>query len=209
MSRTESDGTPSPPASPPEPGQASSASIPEKAAAPQAELTPPTSGPASEPKQEMTLSESTLVWMVEGEARETDPSRVSSYDFHAPADARRRVFALVGIAGGVALIIAFVLHLVAASRPPAPDETEDAASQLTRRAELALAQGRSGEAIELAHLAIAANSRVPGAYAVVGAVARTAGRVVEARTAYTKYLELAPVGPHAAEARAALAVLPP
>ena len=47
-----------------------------------------------------------------------------------------------------------------------------------------------------------------GAYAVVGAVARAAGRTVEARDAYAKYLDLAPAGPHAAEARAALSALP-
>jgi tetratricopeptide (TPR) repeat protein len=209
MSRTESEGTPTSPES----TSARSSLIPEKGAAPRDEAAPAHADPAAEPKQEMTLSESTLHWMVDGDQpmdpRALDPSHQSRYDFRARAASRRRTFALVGAAAGLALIIAFVLHLVAAHRPAPVDESADSASQITRRAELALAQGRSGEAIELAHLAIAANPRVPGAYAVVGAVARVAGRTVEARTAYTKYLELAPVGPHAAEARAALAALPP
>jgi len=143
------------------------------------------------------------------EAREPDPSRQSHYDFHAPAAARRKVLTLVGAAGLLALVIALVLHLQASHRPPPVDESAASATQITRHAELAYAQGRSGEAIELAHLAIAANPRVAGAYAVVGAVARAAGRTVEARDAYSKYLELAPSGPRAAEARAALADLPP
>ncbi len=210
MSRTESDGT----LSSPESSQASPGSLAEKEpSAPNTEAAPQNSGPSAEPRQEMTLSESTLAWMVDPEkameAREPDPSRQSRYDFHGPLAARRRVLILVGAAGLLALIIAVVLHVVASHRPPPVDETADSAAQITRRAELALAQGRTGEAIELAHLAIAANPRVPGAYAVVGAVARAAGRQVEARDAYTKYLELAPVGPRAAEARAALAVLPP
>ena len=104
------------------------------------------------------------------------------------------MLALVGIAGGVALIIAAILHVQALHRPPPVDESVASAAQITRRAELALSQGRSGEAIELAHLAIATNAHVPGAYAVVGAVARAAGRTVEARDAYAKYLDLAAGG---------------
>lgn len=180
------------------------------AAPPLADASPQNSGPSAEPNQEMTLSESTLHWMVDPDkARDTDPSRQSPYDFHAPIEARRRVMLLVGAAGLLALIIAVGLHVKASHRPPPVDESAESAAQITRKAEVALAQGRSGEAIELAHLAIATNARIPGAYAVVGAVARTAGRTVEAREAYSKYLELAPVGPHAAEARAALTALPP
>lgn len=210
MSRTESDGSPSASGSNP----ASSESIPENStAAPTTEASRHNSAPAAEPKQEMSLSESTLHWMVDPEkgmeARELDPSYQSGYDFHGPLLARRRVMLLVGSAGLLALIVALVMHTVASHRPPAFDDSADSAAQITRRAEVALSQGRTGEAIELAHLAISANQRVPGAYAVVGAVARAAGRNVEARQAYTKYLELTPVGPHAAEARAALAQLPP
>jgi hypothetical protein len=179
--------------------------------APDVELPAQAPAPAAEPKQEMTLSESTLVWMVDSdkEAREPDPSTAPRYEFAAQQASRRRTLALVGAAGVLALIIALVMHIVASHRPPAVDESLDSAAQITRKAENALAQGRTGEAIELAHLAIAANPRVPGAYAVVGSVARAAGRTVEARNAYRKYIELAPVGPHAAEARAALAALPP
>jgi Flp pilus assembly protein TadD len=160
----------------------------------------------------MTLSESTLHWMVDPdeamEAREPDPSRVSRYDSQVPRAARRRVMALVGIAGAMALIVATILHVQALHRPPPVDESAASAAQITKRAELALSQGRAGEALELAHLAMATNAHVPGAYAVVGAVARAAGRTVEARDAYAKYLDLEPAGPHAAEARAALAALP-
>jgi len=209
MSRTESDGSPSSP----EPISAPSEPVRERSAPTRAEPAPHHgAGPSAEPKQEMTLSESTLHWMVDSdkamEAREPDPSRVSRYDSQVPRAARRRVLALVGIAGAAALIIAIILHIQAVNRPKPIDESVASAAQITKRAELALAQGRAGEAIELAHLAIATNARVPGAYAVVGAVARTAGRNVEARDAYAKYLDLAPAGPHAAEARAALSALP-
>jgi cytochrome c-type biogenesis protein CcmH/NrfG len=207
MSRSESEGT----TSSPEPTTRAETDSGGSKAAPNAEVPPHTSGPSAEPKQELTLSESTLVWMVDSdkEAREPDPSKAPRYDFRSQLAGRRRVLIFLSAAGGVALIIALVLHLVAANRPPPVDDSIDSAAQITRKAENALAQGRTGEAIELAHLAIAANPRVAGAYAVVGSVARTAGRTVEAREAYGKYLELAPVGPHAAEARAALAALPP
>src|SRR6185312_4951273 len=215
MSRTETDGTlSSPESSPARPDSLSD----KESAAPQAESGPhntpaSSSPPSAEPKQEMVLSESTLHWMVdpdkEMDPAEPDPSRQSHYDFHAPAAARRRLLTLVGAAGLVALIIALVLHVQASHRPPPVDESVASAAQISHRAELAYAQGRSGEAIELAHLAIAANPRVAGPYAVVGAVARAAGRTVEAREAYTKYIQLAPAGPRAAEARAALADLPP
>jgi hypothetical protein len=208
MSRTESDGTPSSP----EPISASSEPVPGRSGPARAEPAPHAHAPSAEPKQEMTLSESTLHWMVDSdkamEAKEPDPSRVSRYDSQVPRAARRRVLALVGIAGAVALIIALILHIQAIHRPPPVDESAASAAQIAKHAELALSQGRSGEAIELAHLAIATNPRVPGAYAVVGSVARAAGRTIEARNAYAKYLDLAPAGPHAAEARAALSALP-
>ena len=46
-------------------------------------------------------------------------------------------------------------------------------------------------------------------FIVVAKIHRNAGRLPEARDAYRKYLELAPLGTHAEEARAALATLPP
>src|SRR5438874_2495255 len=123
MSRTESDGTPSSP----EPTSASSEPIPERSGPARAEATPHNAGPAAEPKQEMTLSESTLHWMVDSETamevRDPDPSRVSRYDSQVPKAARRRVMVLVGIAGAVALIIALVLHVQAIHRPPPVDES--------------------------------------------------------------------------------------
>ena len=204
MSRTESDGTPSSP----EPISASSDPTPDRSGPAHGQAAPHAVH-AAEPKQEMTLSESTLHWMVDAdnEVREPDPSRISRYDSHVPRVARRRVLALVGIAGIVALLIAAILHVQATHRPPPVDESVASAAQITKHAELALTQGRNGEAIELAHLAIATNAHVAGAYAVVGAVARAAGRTVEARDAFAKYLDLAPAGPHAAEARAALSAL--
>jgi len=220
MSRSESEGTISAPESKSTAGE----TVPEKShknglengsekakAAPDVEVPPQPSGPSAEPRQEMTLSESTLHWMVdsEKEAAEPDPSKAPRYEFAAQLASRRRTLTWLGAAAAVALVIALVLHVVASHRAPPVDDSFDSAAQITRRAENALAQGRTGEAIELAHLAIAANARVPGAYAVVGSVARTAGRTVEARQAYLKYIELAPAGPHAAEARAALAALPP
>jgi hypothetical protein len=220
MSRSESEGTVSSPESKSNSTNSQSTSSggsspengsPKSKAAPDAGAPPQTSGPSAEPRQEMSLSESTLHWMVdsEKEASEPDPATAPKYEFAAQHAARRRALTLLGAVAALALIIALVLHVVASHRPPPVDESLDSAAQITRRAENALAQGRTGEAIELAHLAIAANPRVAGAYAVVGSVARTAGRTVEARQAYSKYLELAPVGPHAAEARAALAALPP
>jgi cytochrome c-type biogenesis protein CcmH/NrfG len=208
MSRSESEGTTSSPEPTP---RARETDADRSKAAPAAEVPPHASAPSAEPKQELTLSESTLHWMVdsEKEAKEPDPAHAPWYDVRAQLASRRRLLALLGAAGGLALIIALVLHLVASHRAPPVDESIESASQITRKAENALSQGRTGEAIELAHLAIATNPRVPGAYAVVGSVARAAGRMVEARNAYTKYLELAPGGPHATEARVALAALPP
>src|SRR5436309_2729585 len=126
MSRTESDGAPSASGSNP----ASSESIPENStAAPNTEASRQNSGPAAEPKQEMTLSESTLHWMVDPEigigAAEPDPSHLSPYDFHDAVLARRRVTILVGSAGLLALIIAMVLHIVGSHRPPAIDDSAD------------------------------------------------------------------------------------
>ena len=80
---------------------------------------------------------------------------------------------------------------------------------LTQRAEAALAQGRAAEALDLANLALGSDARFADAFIVVGKVQRNAGRLPESRDAYRKYLELAPLGTHAEEARAALATLPP
>jgi tetratricopeptide (TPR) repeat protein len=170
---------------------------------------------ASEPKQEMGLSESTLHWLVDGEKAieppENDPGTGPVYDSHAPVAGRRRTVAVIGGAAVVALVVATLLHYSAARQEPAAQAppTVEPASVLTQRAEAALSAGRAGEAMEQANLAIVANPRFADAYLVVGKVQRAGGRLPEAREAFRKYLELAPIGTHAQEAREALTALPP
>jgi tetratricopeptide (TPR) repeat protein len=169
---------------------------------------------ASEPKQEMGLSESTLHWLVDGEQPmeppENEPGTGPVYDSRAPVAGRKRTVAVVGGAAVVALVVAAFLHFQAAGHQTAAEApTVDSASVLTQRAETALGAGRAGEAMDLAHLAIAANPRFADAYVVVGKVQRASGRLPEARDAYRKYLELAPIGTYAREARDALTALPP
>jgi hypothetical protein len=173
-----------------------------------------TDEPASEPKQEMGLSESTLHWLVDAEkpvepvVDEGDTS--PHYDPRAPVAGRKRQVAVIGGAAVLALIVAGVLKGQAASHrvAEAPVVVEPAA-EVTKRAEAALAQGRSGEAMELARLAIGADARFADAYIVVGKLQRDTGRLAEAKEAYRRYLELAPLGTHAQEARDALATMPP
>jgi Tfp pilus assembly protein PilF len=118
--------------------------------------------------------------------------------------------AVVGGAAVVALVVATLLHFSATRHETAPQApTIEAASVLTQRAEAALSAGRAGEAMEQANLAIVANPRFADAYIVVGRVQRSSGRLPEARDAFRKYLELAPIGTHAQEARDALGALPP
>jgi tetratricopeptide (TPR) repeat protein len=169
---------------------------------------------ASEPKQEMGLSESTLHWLVDGEQaiepHDNEPGTGPVYDSRAPVAGRKRTVAVVGGAAVVALVIVALLHFQAAGHQTAAPLAEvEPASVLTQRAETALSAGRAGEAMDLAHLAISANARFADAYVVVGKVQRASGRLTEARDAYRKYLELAPIGTHAREARDALAALPP
>jgi hypothetical protein len=170
---------------------------------------------ASEPKQEMGLSESTLHWLVDGEQPvepvANDPATQPHYDPRAPVAGRKRTFAIIGGAAVLAFVVALLLHGQAANNPapvaaPAPVEP---AAVLTQRGEAALAAGRSGEAMDLAHLAIGADPRSSDAYIIVGKVQRDSGRLPESRDAFRKYLELAPLGTHAQEAREALAALPP
>ncbi len=169
---------------------------------------------ASEPKQEMGLSESTLHWLVDGEQalepREGDPGTGPVYDPHAPVAGRKRTVAVIGGAAVVAFAVAVLLHGQAARHaPPVEVPTAEPAGVLTKRAETALGAGRSGEAMELAHLAIVTDPRAADAYVVVGKVQHDSGRLAEARDAFRKYLELAPLGTHAQEARDALTSLPP
>jgi hypothetical protein len=172
--------------------------------------------PAAEPKQEMGLSESTLHWLVDGEQAiepvANEPGTAPHYDPRAPVAGRKRTVAVIGGAAILALVVAVVLHGQAArnrTAADAPAANTEPAAVLTQRAEAALAQGRAGEAIDLARLAIGSDPRFSDAYIVVGKVQRDTGRLSESRDAYRKYLELAPLGTHAEEARGALAALPP
>ncbi len=186
-------------------------------AAPPAQAAEPSVPAAAEPKQEMGLSESTLHWLVDGEQAVepvgNGPGTAPHYDPRAPVAGRKRTIVLIGGAAIVALVVAVVLHGEAARNraavsSPMVASTEPAAL-LTRRAEVALAQGRSAEALDLANLAIGSDPRFADAFIVVGKVQRKEGRLPASRDAYRNYLELAPLGTHAAEARAALATLPP
>ena len=172
---------------------------------------------AAEPKQEMGLSESTLHWLVDGEQTvepvANDPGTAPHYDPRAPVAGRKRTVVVIGSAAIVAFVVAVALHGQAArnradANTPAAASAEPAAV-LTQRAEGALAQGRAGEALDLANLALGSDPRSADAYIVVGKIQRDSGRLPESRDAFRKYLELAPLGTHAAEARAALATLPP
>jgi hypothetical protein len=172
---------------------------------------------AAEPKQEMGLSESTLHWLVDGEQAiepvANDPGTAPHYDPRAPVAGRKRTVVVIGGAAIVAFAVAVVLHgqaarnRAAANIPPAA--TAEPAAVLTRRAETAVAQGRAGEALDLANLALGSDPRFSDAYIVVGKIERENGRLPASRDAYRKYLELAPLGTHAEEARAALGTLPP
>jgi tetratricopeptide (TPR) repeat protein len=169
---------------------------------------------ASEPKQEMGLSESTLHWLVDGEQaidpQAHEPGTGPVYDSRAPVAGRKRNVIVIGGAAVVALIVAVFLHFQAAGHQTAEETpTVEPAGVLTQRAETALSAGRAGEAMEQANLAIAANPRFADAYVVVGKIQRASGRLPEARDAFRKYLELAPIGTHAGEARDALGALPP
>jgi hypothetical protein len=170
--------------------------------------------PAAEPSQEMALSESTLHWLVDAEqpidASRSNPILAPVYDREAPVAGRKRAVAVIGGAAVLALGIAWALHAQAAHHQSvAAAPTVDSAELLIHRAEAALAQGRSAEALDLAHLAIVTDQRLADAYMVIGAVQRSNGQVNDARESYRRYLELAPIGTHSAEARAALTSLPP
>src|SRR5215472_15208796 len=72
---------------------------------------------ASEPKQEMGLSESTLHWLVDGEqaleGHENEPGTGPVYDSRAPVAGRKRTVAVIGGAAVVALVVAALLHFQA------------------------------------------------------------------------------------------------
>jgi len=172
--------------------------------------------PAATPQEEMGLSNSTLHWLEDGDqavpGRLTEPGSMASYDPRAPVPGRRRAVLVVGLAGVVALIVAGTLFVNAqkrrAAEPAAPVAVEPA-RDLTNRAEVALAANKVDEALELAHLALVADPRFADAHFVVGVCKQARHENNEARAEFRKYLELAPLGTHAADARTALSTLPP
>jgi len=172
--------------------------------------------PAATPQEEMGLSNSTLHWLEDGEqavpGRLTEPGSMASYDPRAPVPGRRRAVLVVGLAGIIALVIAGALYGQAekrrAAQAPAPAAV-DPARDLTTRAETALAAHRFDEALELAHLALVADPRFADAHFVVASVDKARNQTTAARDEFRKYLDLAPLGTHAEEARAALTSLPP
>jgi len=172
--------------------------------------------PGTAPQEEMQLSNSTLHWLEDGDqavpGRLTEPGSMPSYDPRAPVAGRKRaVFVVVG-SGLLALIVAGYFFNKAqqhrAAEPPTAAIVEPA-RDLTNRAEAALAANKLDEALEVAHLALVADARFADAHFVVASVKQARGEAVPARDAYRKYLDLAPLGTHAAAARAALAALPP
>ena len=172
--------------------------------------------PAATPQQEMGLSNSTLHWLEDGEqaipGRLTEPGTMPSYDPRAPVPGRKRAYLVTGGAALIALIVAGFLYGAAQSRhaaeTPVPAVVEPA-RDLTTRAEAALAANHIDEATELAHLALVADQRFADAHFVVGTIKQGRNQVAEARSEFRKYLELAPLGTHAAAARKALESLPP
>jgi hypothetical protein len=172
--------------------------------------------PAATPQEEMGLSNSTLHWLEDGEqaipSRLTEPGTMPSYDPRAPVPGRMRAFLVTGGAALIALIVAGWFYTKAqqrqAAEPAAPVAVEPA-RDLTTRAEAALAANRIDEATELAHLALVADPRFADAHFVVATIKQGRNQPAEARTEFRKYLELAPLGTHAAAARKALESLPP
>ena len=172
--------------------------------------------PAATPQEEMGLSNSTLHWLEDGDqavpGRLTEPGSMPSYDPRAPVAGRTRAVLVVLGSGILALVIAGYFYGQAqkrhATEAPAPVAVEPA-RDLTNRAEAALAASNLDEALDLAHLALVADQRFADAHFVVASVKQARGEATAARDEFRKYLELAPLGTHAAAARAALASLPP
>jgi Tfp pilus assembly protein PilF len=135
-----------------------------------------------------------------------------SYDPRAPVAGRKRSVIVVVGSGIIALIVAAFFYAQAQKRraaEPPPQAVVEPARDLTNRAEAALAANKLDEALELAHLALVADQRFADAHYVVAACKKAHGDVATARDEYRKYLDLAPLGTHAAAARAALASLSP
>ena len=166
----------------------------------------------------MGLSESTLHWLVDGEQAiepvANEPGTAPHYDPRAPVAGRKRTVVVIGGAAIVAFVVAVVLHGQAARNRAASHRSGRRQRGACRCADPARGGGagpgtrpprRSTSPTWRSGL----TARFADAFIVVGRVQRSAGRVPETRDAYRKYLELAPLGTHAEEARAALATLPP
>ena len=173
--------------------------------------------PAATPQQEMGLSNSTLHWLEDGEqaipGRLTEPGTMPSYDPRAPVPGRKRAYLVTGWrradrADRRRLALRRRRRSATPPKRPSPAVVEPA-RDLTTRAEAALAANRIDEATELAHLALVADQRFADAHFVVGTIKQGRNQPAEARSEFRKYLELAPLGTHAAAARKALASLPP
>jgi Flp pilus assembly protein TadD len=148
----------------------------------------------SAPDEQMAFSESTSHWLAEGDTLSDAADRL-----RPPSDRRRDVAVIGGaILLGLALIVILRGHAgstqPAAAPAPAHGDVATAATVLTHRAESALADGKPDRALELARQAILADPWYADAYAVVGSAHRAAGHGDEAKTAFRRYLELAPNG---------------
>jgi hypothetical protein len=166
------------------------------------------------PAEEMPFSNSTLHWLDDADqGQEEDLSHritVPGYDPTEPVAGRKRAVMVVGGAAALALVITGVLYLMAPRRPSAPEPAAaEPARELTARAEAALAANKIGEAVDLARLALVADARFADAHFVIGMCDKARNQIPGAREELRSYLELAPLGTHAATAREALAALPP
>jgi hypothetical protein len=173
-------------------------------------------GGAALPAEEMPFSNSTLHWLDDADqGGEEDPSHritVPGYDPRAPIAGRKRGVLVVGGAGALALLVTGVLYLMAPKHNATPETAAapaEPARELTTRAEGALAANKTGEALDLARLALVADPRFADAHFIVGSCDKARNEVPAAREEFRRYLELAPLGTHAAAAREALAALPP
>jgi tetratricopeptide (TPR) repeat protein len=178
------------------------------------------------PAQELSFSESIAHWLAIGdslgEAGQGDGSgegpAALSLDrprAESAAGARRRDFALIGGAAALAMVLVWVLHGQAQSRQAQADveagvptiRPAGPAELLTRQAEKALAGGHGEQALSLATQAVKVDPGFPDAYVVIGSAHQSAGQRAEARQAYRRYLELAPLGRYAANLRRLLTLL--
>ena len=172
--------------------------------------------PAALPGEEMPFSPSTLHWLEDGDVSAavrptgTGPVTVPTFDPTAPVAGRRRAVLVVGTATIAALIVSGALYWQS-QREKAAQVTAaaavDPARDLTNRAEAAFAANQINQALELAHLALVADPHFADAHFVVAKCERARNQFLTAREHYRKYLERAPLGQHAEEARAALAAM--